>query len=320
MKFYEAVKSAQEVTIDDIPLPSAPIDSKMGGTPTIPIPSFEPPNPQSILKRPTLSLSQLKNKTPPGVPPGPPPVLSDIEDELEENSEEEKETSNKRLRFSDETNEKDSDVNEFLKEIELMEKSTNSSNENITQTIQSIQSLPALTSNPSSSSVPNQSSIAPSMPPKGVPTGPPPQMMMFRAVPPPSSLRPTSSSTIPGLIVGRPGMPTGPPGLRPGLPPRMLGPRPMMPPMRSMGPPMAPSGAAPNVTRPGEKKSHFVTEKATIEAKPQLRNLSADATRFTPVALRVKREEKGVKRGNQKTGDCLHFCQVLMHSLSLFDS
>jgi WW domain-binding protein 11 len=115
-------------------------------------------------------------------------------------------------------------------------------------------------------------------------------------------LRPSSSSTIPGLIVGRPGMPPGPPVMRPGLPPRMLGPRPpMMPPMRSMGPPPAPSGPTQNVPKPGEKKSHFVTERATIEAKPQLRNLSADATRFTPVALRVKRDEKGVKKPTQRS-------------------
>lgn len=299
IKFYEAVKSAQEVTIDDIPLPSAPMDGKLTAT-SIAMPSFEPPTPQSILKRPTISLSQLKNKTPPGVPPGPPPVLSDVEDDLEEDSEDEKDA-NKRLRFSDDLNEKDSDVNEFLKEIELMEKSTNSSSENISQTIQSIQSLPALKSNPNSSAVPTQSSMGASMPPKGVPTAPPPQMMMFRAVPPPSGLRPTSSSTIPGLIVGRPGMPSGPPVLRPGLPPRMMGGRPMMPPMRSMAPPMASSSAS-NPAKGGEKKSHFVTERATIEAKPQLRNLSADATRFTPVALRVKREEKGIKKVNPRTG------------------
>lgn len=34
---------------------------------------------------------------------------------------------------------------------------------------------------------------------------------------------------------------------------------------------------------------------ATISAKPQIRNLSADVTRFVPSTLRVKREEKKVK-------------------------
>ncbi|KAI1293796.1 WW domain-binding protein 11 [Halotydeus destructor] len=37
---------------------------------------------------------------------------------------------------------------------------------------------------------------------------------------------------------------------------------------------------------------------ATIEAKPQLRNLSADATRFTPVSLRVKRNDKQTKKSD----------------------
>lgn len=36
---------------------------------------------------------------------------------------------------------------------------------------------------------------------------------------------------------------------------------------------------------------------ATISAKPQIRNLSADVTRFVPSALRVKREDKKAKPG-----------------------
>lgn len=35
---------------------------------------------------------------------------------------------------------------------------------------------------------------------------------------------------------------------------------------------------------------------ATIMAKPQIRNLSADVTRFVPSALRVKREDKKPKQ------------------------
>lgn len=34
----------------------------------------------------------------------------------------------------------------------------------------------------------------------------------------------------------------------------------------------------------------------TITAKPQIRNLSADVTRFVPSALRVKREDKKVQK------------------------
>lgn len=34
----------------------------------------------------------------------------------------------------------------------------------------------------------------------------------------------------------------------------------------------------------------------TITAKPQIRNLSADVTRFVPSALRIKREDKKVQK------------------------
>lgn len=34
----------------------------------------------------------------------------------------------------------------------------------------------------------------------------------------------------------------------------------------------------------------------TITAKPQIRNLSADVTRFVPSALRVKREDKKIQK------------------------
>lgn len=36
---------------------------------------------------------------------------------------------------------------------------------------------------------------------------------------------------------------------------------------------------------------------ATIEAKPQLRNLQADVTRFMPTSLRIKRDGKGKAKG-----------------------
>lgn len=37
-------------------------------------------------------------------------------------------------------------------------------------------------------------------------------------------------------------------------------------------------------------------DRVTIAAKPQLRNLAADATRFTPVSLKVRREDKVIKK------------------------
>lgn len=158
------------------------------------------------------------------------------------------------------------------------------------------------------SSVPGPYSVIPpvGVPPVGVPPVPAPSSLpMFR--PPP-----------------RPGMPPPPIGVRlpPGPPPQNLSqllpqslPRlPNMrlpPPMRPLGvlpraplpgvlPPSAPGllSAAPNVLsaapqllpRPARHASSAPT--ATIQAKPQIRSLSADVTRFLPTALRVKREDK----------------------------
>lgn len=43
---------------------------------------------------------------------------------------------------------------------------------------------------------------------------------------------------------------------------------------------------------------------ATIEAKPQIRNLSADVMRFMPTTLRVKREDRHKKGGSKTASTC----------------
>ena len=43
---------------------------------------------------------------------------------------------------------------------------------------------------------------------------------------------------------------------------------------------------------------------ATIEAKPQIRNLSADVMRFMPTTLRVKREDRHKKGGSKTAPTC----------------
>lgn len=82
-------------------------------------------------------------------------------------------------------------------------------------------------------------------------------------------------------------------------------------------PPMSqPSAMNPNVlsappsliSRPTNRQSTVIgkpdiddkkSSGATIEAKPQLRNLSADVTKFMPTSLRVKREDKTIRRKEQ---------------------
>ncbi|XP_063995263.1 WW domain-binding protein 11-like [Diachasmimorpha longicaudata] len=150
------------------------------------------------------------------------------------------------------------------------------------------------------------------MPPMGMP--PPP--LMYRPPPPPMHLRmPPPPPPRMGLRL--------PPGPPPGMP-RLL--RPGPPSMPRMPPPLqmqihnlsgiqnlsnshmqsVTSGnasqtkqpnvlsAAPQLINRNEKDGKSST---TIEAKPQIRNLAADVTRFLPTSLRVKREDKK-KTGN----------------------
>ncbi|RWS12677.1 hypothetical protein B4U79_00039 [Dinothrombium tinctorium] len=277
IKFYEAVKSTQDVALDDIPLPAGPMDSSqvlsdLASTGSL----IEPP---SILKKPASIAAKLPKKEPPGVPPGPPPVLSDVEDE----SDDEKEK-NKKVRFGDDSvvKQKETDISEFLKEIEQVEKTVN-----LSQTSQ------------------------PSTGPVGVkPTAasfscvPPPPLFIVRpstsTVPSAAPLRPAATQPQVG-IAGRPTLPVIIPQstIRPSVIPQTR----LTQPTNRNVPSTRPSQVSnPSQTRKDDKKAtHFVSDKATIEAKPQLRNLSADATRFMPVSLRVKRPEKSSKK-NPKDG------------------
>lgn len=101
--FAESVRHAQQVQVDEIPLPShqLPSDSNifMNLPSQIPLPADLPtqmllagvplppgislPPPPGILKKTTLYPSEEKPKKCPGVPPGIPPELSSDEDETE---------------------------------------------------------------------------------------------------------------------------------------------------------------------------------------------------------------------------------------------
>lgn len=178
-------------------------------------------------------------------------------------------------------------------------------------------------------------SVMPPAPPLGLPPmmfRPPP---LRPGLPPPLRLPPGPPPGRPGLPPGPPpGLPPRlglrlPPGPPPGIPPRMLripGPPPRLPSGLALpGLPLPTSAgpaplttiqipttgnaalATPNVlsaapqlinrTRAdiGAPDTVKKQQGATIEAKPQIRNLSADVTRFLPTALRVKREDKRKK-------------------------
>ncbi|RWS26328.1 hypothetical protein B4U80_07372 [Leptotrombidium deliense] len=269
IKFYESVRSTQDVALDDIPLPSGPMDISLPQSDV----SQQPYELPSILKKPSLA-SKLPNKEPPGVPPGPPPVLSDLEDD----SDEEKDK-NKKVRFGDDSasKPKETDISEFLKEIEQVEKSVGltqpkgGATPSVTQSGSSFNCVPPpplFMLRPSITNVANAAAL--------------------RATNPQSQIAVTNRPAVPVLI---------PPSIRqPAIQANRLA-----QPNRSSGS-NRPSGSNLSISRKDDKKAtHFVSDKATIEAKPQLRNLSADATRFTPTSLRVKRPEKQNKK-NPKDG------------------
>ena len=215
-----------------------------------------------ILKKPTMTTKPSKNdRKPPGPPTGPPPDLSEYDD-----TEDEK----KSVSFSDKQPEVD--INDFLKEIENV-------------------SVPATTSAPSSISNvtflrPPTTSSEPS-----VPFRPPAPMgasiLPIRAPPAPPlmhGMRPPFSNVPPPPMLSAPG-----PSVRHPFSPNKQYPHNQA----RFAPPLGPRR---DDRRPGGKDAHVVSERATIEAKPQLRNLSADSTRFTPVSLRVKRPENKLKK------------------------
>lgn len=301
ISYYEAVKHAQQVQVDDIPLPLQQLPPESlaalaaGYTSQIPLPPsildlVPPPGPSSILRKrsaysPTPS---EKHKVPPGVPPGPPPNFSDDEDEDEENSAANVQKS-KSIRFAEERNEEKSQdekenqdaMDTFMKEMEEIQAKVQSGGGGV-----------------------NKDPIPQPVPPPLSQIMPPPPPLMFRP-PPPSAIRlpPGLPPPPPRLMHIR--LPPGPP---PGMPPRIM----RFPPPPPMGIPLPPTPqlnplSTPNVLSAGPQlinkssvsaSSDSITSKdgKTISAKPKIRNLSADLTRFLPTTLRMKKGDEAGKR------------------------
>uniref|UniRef100_A0A2P2I0L2 WW domain-binding protein 11-like n=2 Tax=Hirondellea gigas TaxID=1518452 RepID=A0A2P2I0L2_9CRUS len=182
---------------------------------------------------------------------------------------------------------------------------------------------PAESADPAVSSLPVNTRVAAAVGNVGVPdtttVAPPPISYNIAPVGVPPPLAPPVAMFPPPLP--RPGMPPMPPiGVRlpPGPPPQNLAhllplgmtrlpnmrlPPPMRPPgmvappgvMPRAAPPI-PAAAAPNVLTAAPqllpRPNTIGSNAPTIQAKPQIRSLSADITRFLPTALRVKREDK----------------------------
>lgn len=341
--FYESVKHAQSVSVDDIPLPAIQVPDHMSSmfsntTAQIPLPTVTDtvptaaantaPKPPSILKRTTAYAMSL-DKEPPGVPPGPPPELSSGSSDEEEETTESSRT--KTLRFSDdvtvahvadEEEEKvesepseepinkptslqqrmvalsGQNIDEFMKEMEAVHKNKETST-TIEKTTEPEMEKMEVT-------VEKDTLLPPGTDPQENPTqiiAPQASGVLFRPPPPiPRPVLPLMAMRLPpGPPPGRPNLPPGPP---PGLPPRLSirmppGPPPGIPPRLIRLPMISqPTAAAtnPNVLSAAPQLiNRDGKQSATIMAKPQIRNLSADVTRFVPSALRVKREDKKSK-------------------------
>lgn len=255
-KLYQAVKSAEEVVLDEIPLPIG-ADEESTATKEK---SFANLEPGSFGKR----LDKIERK-PPGCPPGLPPKISDLEAELVGFIVEAAVNSEKKA--------VDEDLDQFLKEIEQVEQLEEKEEAKevapkypvgpkatppVLPMAASLPSLPLVNPTPCLSSIhapvvpplPYGSSItAPNRPPVFIPSMHTiSSLPSIFAVPPPTTI-----NRFPPTAYASPRLP---------------------------GKTVRPEGSKPEIVG-----------QATIEAKPQLRNLSADATRFLPVSLRVKRNE-----------------------------
>ncbi|KAK9882703.1 hypothetical protein WA026_022754 [Henosepilachna vigintioctopunctata] len=302
--FYESVKSAQQVQVDEIPLPLLPQQQPQNTTASIPLPA-EKKQEHTIYSIATAMKLQALGKPirePPGCPPGIPPEINEdgnVVEYDEKTKEDEEEEMDTEITAKDDVDPNATkptslqqkmvalsgqNVDEFMKEMESVQKRGEAGRELESRKIatQIEQLVPPGT---------DPSVVLP------VPTNPPSVTLMF----PGSGLR-----LPPGPPPGRPLLPPGPP---PGLPPPRLPIRlPPAPPriIRIPGPPptipvsSSITLATPNVLSAGPQlisrsESGSAKQGATISAKPQIRNLSADVTRFVPSALRVKREDKKQK-------------------------
>ncbi|XP_030749996.1 WW domain-binding protein 11 [Sitophilus oryzae] len=298
VSFYESVKTAQSVTVDEIPLPQIPQQITAN---TIPLPTAERKPEVAIYSIATaLKLQALGQpvREPPGCPPGLPPEINDDGEVVDISSK----TRTEEEKTAEESTTEDSDNAQVNKPTSLQQKMVALSGQNVDEFMKEMEKKMEQRKDEDSTTAKAQVNIEPLMPPgtnetvptlPSLPSNPPPTM------PPPLLFTGTGIRLPPGPPPGRPLMPPGPP---PGLPPRLpLG-------IPTSGPRLIRIPAPPLVTGPQTiqqpkpnvlsaapqliNRNESTKQGATISAKPQIRNLSADVTRFVPSALRVKREER----------------------------
>lgn len=279
VQYYESVRQVEQVSIEDIPLPSANTDNKP--PPLMPPPKVTISTPVSLSN---VALpgkiddlpDQPREKVPPGVPATMPPNLFKMR-ELDSDYESEKDDSEKE---DEEMESNDKNVyEEFMKEVDSVQKKKEEEKtldirvdptpevelETTPAEIRKPQGIPEPI--PTAAPLPKLPEMPLPLPPAPAPFGFPHQRMphphhpMF--APPP--MRPMGLRVPP------------PPPVRSGMPP---GP-----------PPRHKFHQDRNMMMQQQQQQHKDPKSATITAKPQIRNLSADVTRFVPSSLKNKRDE-----------------------------
>uniref|UniRef100_A0A2A4JKB3 Wbp11/ELF5/Saf1 N-terminal domain-containing protein n=1 Tax=Heliothis virescens TaxID=7102 RepID=A0A2A4JKB3_HELVI len=313
ISYYESVKHAQSVQVDDIPLPTLQVPDNLifSNVPSqipLPIDAGHPVVVKPILKKDSAYKERPVGVEPPGVPPGPPCDFEILVLEKEKHA-------GKVLRFSDLQDEgPPGECAPLPKAIQAKPAAENIDGEAVEE--ESASQANAATQAPKPTSLQQRmlalsgqniddfmkemeevhrkrerdraadlnarlSALKRSGRDSDSDSEPEPPALAPHAAPPDFTLEP------PGAELRQMPPPLLPPGLRP--PPLRA---PLAPPLRLVppGPPPGPPGPPPGP--PGPPPTG-----ATISAKPQIRNLSADVTRFVPSALRVKREDKKAKPG-----------------------
>lgn len=297
VQYYESVRNAEQVNIEDIPLPSSTNEKPLPAT----MPKINLPPPVLLTNVPIPSALKKtdeygdrfenKEKEPPGVPSSLPPNLCDmreLDSDYESDDKDFESEEDVPLRIEPAKDKHDKNIEEFMKEVESAQKKKEE--EKAMETIR-IDPTPAVEmeesiDKPHEKDPPRSLSENIGKPqdismPQSMPMVMPriPHPLMFR--PPPMR-----ASMPMGLR-----MPPAPPPNRPII--TNVG-------MNRMGIRIAPG---PPLGLPPRHKQHHHHQhhernapqkdpkSATITAKPQIRNLSADVMRFVPATLRVKRDE-----------------------------
>ncbi|XP_046659838.1 WW domain-binding protein 11-like [Homalodisca vitripennis] len=275
--YCEAVRHAQQVQVDDIPLPiNESIAALAGLTSQIPLPADMPlplnipvppvllsqlnlpAAPQGILRKRSAYSPPPRARSPPGCPPGvPPDLLSEDEkdDSSDEDDDDEKEdhlidekSERRNIRFAD-SSDSEGDEPPGTRTTSLQQRMLALAGHNLDsfmKEIEDVQKKRTAERNEGDRMTQMMDPVPLPVPPPAPPMGVPPPLM-FR--PPPLGIRlppgpPPGRPTLPpGPPPGRP--PTLPPGPPPGLPPRLMGIR--LPP----GPPPGmPAGLRPMLRLP----------------------------------------------------------------------